>query len=288
MKDTICSVLFLAATVFGVIHARPDGKAVARTEAHERQESPTAAKESDPASVSPSSSGEFAEDQIQQQNLQVASEVGELKKADLLIGRRLQTAIDETKSQFQEEANARSQLASDIQLLVYEKEQVSRQLAELRAQLQTKADRSELVKLDTGLNETRDEHKRLIESLESQLAAMTNQLQQAAKPVEQTVQKPHVDETSDSLDTLLYSFKSTAGEAIVFERSSGSIEVELNGTRHPVMVKPTKERCGHFRSLQRNLGTRTLGTAEFGYLDHFETIDGRRVHVKGYVVFVQE
>jgi hypothetical protein len=287
MKDTICSVMILAATAFGLIQAGTIEDAVPKKMITQAQNTATASPENEPVSVQQTAVGRVAENNDDSQlHLQTASEIGSLKKADLLIGRRLQTHIEETQTQIMEEASARSQLVTDIQLLKYERETLLQQLAEIVRQLEAKADRAEVSRLDAGLNETRDEHERLINSLESQLTDVTNQLQKASKPEEQTAQKPQLNETPESPDTVLYSFKSTAGEAMLIERFNGVLEVELNGVRHSVMVKPAKERCGHVRTL-RNLRTMTMGSIEFGYVDHFETDQGRRVHVKGYVVFTQ-
>ena len=54
------------------------------------------------------------------------------------------------------------------------------------------------------------------------------------------------------------------------------------------MIRPATDRCTHVRTVKRHLTSATYGELELGYVDHWETIDGRRVEVKGYVVFIED
>ena len=273
MRDTIGIVLFVAASVLGVIHG-PDRKTPA-TDASQQHESPEP-ELSDSTAVSAPGPIEVDENE---QNLQVASEIGELKKADLLIGRRLQAAIEETKVQVEEETNARMQLASDVDKKVtYELQGVAIQLANLRAQLNTKANVKDITVLETAINDTRhehEEHRVLLEKLEAELNAVTTQ-QQDSEITEKILN-----------DRLLFTFPSTEGDALLFELVSGAIEVEIRAIRYPVIQKSTDEQCRHFRSLKRNIASKN-GVLDFGYMQH-DHMNGSASagQFTGYVVFFE-
>jgi len=283
MRNLTCSLLFAVATISGLIRNGADGQSADRSMVAKLEPIPSV-PQSDEAAPGPASDDcRTAPSVGPQTNLQVASEIGQLKKVDLLIGRGLQ----QTQADLKRESDARSLLASDVQGLLYEKERLSRELADLRSQLQTKADEIEVERINAELSATRDDHQRLIQNLESQLMQTTSRLAEVTETVTHVAEKPAAAETVP-VDTLLYSFNSTAGAAEFYERSGGNLEVELNGTRHPVMIRPATDRCTHVRTVKRHLTSATHGELELGYVDHWETIDGRRVQVKGDVVFIQD
>jgi hypothetical protein len=282
MKNVACSLLFAVATISGLIQNGADGQSADRSMVAKLEAIPSV-PQSDEAAPGPASDDCRMTPSGGTQTLQVASEIGQLKKVDLLMARGLQ----QTQADLKRESDARSLLASDVQGLLYEKQRLSRELADLRSQLQTKADQTEVERINAELSATRDDHQRLIENLESQLTQTTTRLAEVSETVTHVAEKPTA-ETVPAVDTLLYSFNSTAGAAEFYERSGGNLEVELNGTRHPVMIRPSTHRCSHVRTVKRNLTSATHGELELGYVDHWETLDGRRVQVKGYVVFIQD